>query len=185
VWTKLGRRAAIFLMLAALAFGVSTRAEAQAMINLDSLNKHMHEAFDAGRISEALGIAEKFANAVEKIETDRGRAGPLTAEALGGVAWFALFAKEPQKALTASEQAMALAPDKVWLGTNRAHALLFLGRTEEAMAAYTRHKGEYVGSQGKWENAVRADFADFRKHGLDDPRLAQVEKVLEEEPRHP
>jgi hypothetical protein len=178
VLTRLGRLAAFILLVAALAFGVSTGVEAQAIISLDSLNKRMHEAFDAGRTTEALDIAERFANAVEKIEAGQGRAGPLTAEALGGVAWFALFAKEPQKALVVSEHAMALAPEKVWLGTNRAHALLFLGRTEEAMAAYVGHKGQYVGSQGKWENAVRADFADFRKHGLDDPRLAQVERAL-------
>src|SRR5208282_3186015 len=97
---------------------------------------------------------------------------------LGGVAWYALFARQPEKALAASMRALMLAPNELEIETNRAHALLFLGRTDEAIAAYIRHKGETIPGSGKWEEAILKDFAEFRSRGLDHPELAHVEKAL-------
>ncbi len=149
---------------------------------LDALHKRAGELFEAGRYAEALGMAEKWAAAAEKAGSAKGKAGSSTASALGTVAWYALFAKHPKRALAASERALTLAPDLLWIETNRAHALLFLDRTGEAIAAYAARKGETIPDQGKWEEVILKDFAEYRKHGLKHPDMARVEKALAKAP---
>jgi hypothetical protein len=119
-----------------------------------------------------LHLQEVLEAEVEAAETKlEGKPGEETAQALVEVAWYALFAGEITKALTASDRAHALLPDDLTIETNRAHALMFLGRGEEAKALYLTHKGKPIsGQDGKlWERAIAEDFAEFRKTGLDAP----------------
>ena len=157
-------------------------AESPSDAELGALEKRADKLFEAGRYAGALDMAEKRAAAAEKAETAKGKAGSSTASALGYVAWYALFAKHPKRALAASERALTLAPDMVWIETNRAHALLFLGRTQEAIAAYAAHKGETIPNQGKWEEVILKDFAEFRKRGLNRPDMVRIEKALAKAP---
>jgi TIR domain len=103
-----------------------------------------------------------------------------TAEALNNVAWHALFAREFTKALTVADRAHAFLPDDLTIETNRAHALMFLEREEEAKALYFAHKGKPLSEEnGKlWERAIAEDFAEFRKAGLAHPMMAEIEKEL-------
>ena len=80
------------------------------------------------------------------------------------------------------ERALTLAPDMLVIETNHAHALLFLGRTQEAIAAYAARKGETIPNQGKWEEVILKDFAEFRKRGLNRPDMARIEKALAKAP---
>ncbi len=130
----------------------------------------------AGKYAEALKAAEEWLKAAEDSESPKP--GVETAKALGAVAWQALFAKRPEQALAATQRAMKLAPGTVWIKTNYAHALLFLGRTDEAVAAYGAHKGEVFSGKTKWEAAIRKDIAEFRKHGLGRPEMERVEAAL-------
>ena len=139
--------------------------------------------YNKGRYGQALAVAEEWAKAAEKSEGQKP--GAATATALGNVAWHALFAKRPNRALSASERAMALQPDVLWIETNRAHALLFLGRTKMAIAAYIAHKGETLPDNSKWDDAILKDFAEFRKRGLDHPHLRRVEEALAAAPDSP
>ncbi len=180
----LGRIAAYALLFAMLAAAGAGGVNAQDA-DLKAFEKHVSELFQAGRYAEALAAAEQWAQAAEKAESAKGKAGIQTAVALGNVAWNALFAMHPEQTLAASERALTLAPDTLWLETNRAHALLFLGRTKEAVAAYAGHKGETIPEQGKWEEVILKDFAEFRSHGLNRPDMALAEKALAEAPASP
>ena len=60
----------------------------------------------------------------------------------------------------------------------RAHALMFLGRGEEAKALYLAHKGEVSMSGKLWEQVIVEDFAKFREAGLTHPMMADIEKEL-------
>jgi len=64
--------------------------------------------------------------------------------------------------------------------TNRAHALMFLGRSKESRTLYLAHKGKPVWEQDhrKWERVIADDFAEFRKAGLTHPMMANIEKEL-------
>ena len=126
------------------------------------------------RLQEALTAKEEAA------ETQReGKPGKETAQALDDMAWYALFAREFTKALTAAERAHALLPDHLTIETNRAHALMFLGRRKESKALYLAHKGERISEDDSrlWERAIADDFAEFRKAGLTHPMMAEIEEV--------
>jgi hypothetical protein len=47
---------------------------------------------------------------------------------IGGLAYWFVLACDFAGALEAAEQAISLAPDKIWLYANRAHAPMFLDR---------------------------------------------------------
>ena len=133
----------------------------------------------AGRYVEALQLREALAAEEEAVEIKReGKPGEDTAKALGVVAWYALFAREYGKALTVADRAHALLPDNLLIETNRAHALMFLGRQEEAKALYLAYKGKRLSDAVSWERTIADDFAEFRKAGLTHPMMADIEKEL-------
>ena len=137
------------------------------------------EAVPAGRYTEALQLQEAMAAEEEAVETKRERKpGKETANALTSVAWYALFAREYGKALTVADRAHALLPDDLAIETNRAHALMFLGRQEKAKALYLAYKGKRVSDEVSWERTIADDFAEFRKAGLTHPMMADIENEL-------
>src|SRR5262249_31790361 len=127
--------------------------------------------------AEALRLAEALAAKVEADETKSGgKPGEQTAVALNSVMWSALLAKEFTEALTVADRAHTLFPNK--LSPNRAHALMFMGRDEEAKALCLAHKGVPDEDNTLWEQLIAGDFAEFRKAGLTSPMMADVEKEL-------
>ena len=64
-----------------------------------------------------------------------------TIQAIGGLAYRLVLARDFARALEAADQAIALAPEKTWIHRNRAHALMFLGRADEARAIYLQNRG--------------------------------------------
>ena len=98
---------------------------------------------------------------------------------IGALAYRLVLAGEFATALDAADQAISLTPDKIWLYANRAHALMFLGRTDEARALYLKYRGREDVFEGKsWETVVLADFAELRKAGLSDPLMDTIEKLF-------
>jgi len=139
------------------------------------------EAADAnGRHGEALSFQELLAAQTEKQETEQqGKSAAETARALNGVTWYAVFAREFDKALSAADRAHALLPDDLTIEGNRAYALMFLGRGDEAQALYLAHKGERFPEDNKpWEQVIAEDFDQFRKAGLTHPMMDDIEKQL-------
>jgi CHAT domain-containing protein len=178
--TLLGRIAASVLF-AAVSIAVVSLAYAQEA-EVDAFKKRIAELERTGRYAEAADATQKWASFAEKIETAKGKPGPLTANALGNAAWYALLAKHPERALPAAERALKLAPDQIWIEIHRAHALLFLGRTPKAITAYLARKGEAIPGHGKWEERILNDFAEFRKHRLQHADMARVESALAKAP---
>ncbi len=79
-------------------------------------------------------------------------------------------------ALDVADQAIALAPDMIWISTNRAHALMFLGRAEEARSLYEKYRGKKnVLGKKSWETGILEDFAEMRKAGLTNPLMDEIE----------
>jgi CHAT domain-containing protein/tetratricopeptide (TPR) repeat protein len=132
----------------------------------------------AGKLADALTMSERRATQVQLSAAAKRTSPSDIAAAFGEVAWLALLARRPATALAASERAIALAPDHIWLATNYAHALLFLGRRAAAKAVYLRHKGEDLSDRGKWEAVIGADFAELREHGIVDKQMGAIERAL-------
>ncbi len=88
-----------------------------------------------------------------------------------------LLAREFAPGLEAAEQAVSLAPDMIWPYANRAHALMFLNRTDEARALYLQYRGQKnVRDRTSWETVIVEDFTQFRKAGLARPLMDEIEK---------
>ena len=157
----------------------AARGDSSAKKILEELQ--IREAFTAGRYAEALKLQEALAAKVEAEETKRdGKPGEETAGALNNVAWSALSARDFTKALTAADRVHALLPDARIFEINRAHALMFMERGEEAKALYLAHKGKSMSEERKelWESVIIKDFAEFRKAGLTHPMMADIENAL-------
>jgi tetratricopeptide (TPR) repeat protein len=96
---------------------------------------------------------------------------------LGGLAYRFVLARDFARALEAADQAISLAPDQKWMYVNRAHALMFLRRTDEAHKLYLKYRGEKDVLGGKsWEADVLEDFTELRNAGLTDPLMHEIEK---------
>ena len=95
--------------------------------------QQVRAATEAGRYAEALALREQIASRVEGEEAkSAGKPGKNTAGELANLAWQALLAGEPSKAIAACEQSFALQPGDLYAEIYRAHALMYLDRGEEA-----------------------------------------------------
>jgi hypothetical protein len=61
---------------------------------------------------------------------------------------------------------------------NRAHALMFLNRVDEARVLYLKYRGQKVEGDKSWEAAILEDFAELQKAGLTHPLMQEIEKVF-------
>jgi tetratricopeptide (TPR) repeat protein len=96
---------------------------------------------------------------------------------MGDLAFDLVLARDFTRALEASDLAISIAPDEIWLHTNRAHALMFLARVDEARALYLQYRGEKNVMEDKsWDTVVLGDFAELRKAGLTHPLMDEIEK---------
>jgi tetratricopeptide (TPR) repeat protein len=97
-----------------------------------------------------------------------------------GLAWFQLFSRDFSGSLASSDEAIKLNPKDLAAQTNRAHALLFLGRTKDAEAIYLGHRGEkvFANSDEKWEDAILTDFDDLLRVGITNPQFARLRGLL-------
>jgi tetratricopeptide (TPR) repeat protein len=96
------------------------------------------------------------------------------------LSWYQLFARDFTGALASSEAGLALTPTDLFLDTNRAHALLFLGRTQDAEAIYVGNKGKKFHPDGDeiWEEAILDDFNTFDAEGLKNTEIPTIRKLL-------
>ena len=101
---------------------------------------------EAGHDDKAFELSKKhveLSEAWEKQYADKSL--KFTHGALIGLSFVAIFAHDYTAAIAAADRASALEPDNIMPLTNRAHALMFLGRTDEAKTAYLAHRGEKIG----------------------------------------
>ena len=99
---------------------------------------------------------------------------------IGGLAYRFVLARDFAAGLEAADQAIAIAPEQLlWFHGNRAHALMLLGRIEEARKIYLRYRGaKNVIAEKSWEAIVLEDLAELRKAGIAHPLMDEVEAKL-------
>lgn len=112
----------------------------------------------------------------------------LLVEIKAGLSFSVLFDKQYEEALSIAQSTQSLAAvisaKKIHHGLiraniNQAHALLFLNRFEEAKEIYLKQPDEQMQEDGKtFRETALEDFKKFRKHGLNHPDMAKIEKLL-------
>jgi tetratricopeptide (TPR) repeat protein len=101
------------------------------------------------------------------------------AEQIGALSYSLVLNREFPLALEAADQAISLSPKTLWFYSNRAHALMFVGRTDEARALYLKNRGQKnVFQQKSWDTVIAEDFAELRKVGLTNPLMDEIAKQL-------
>ena len=140
---------------------------------------------DQGKLNDALASYRAALTILEAlVEQDKSNTNwrkglNYSISGIGGLAFQLLSARDFKTALEAADQAISLKPDQIWLYTNRAHALMFLGRTDEARALYLKYRGQKNVSGGKvWEAVILDDFTQLRKAGLTNPLMDEIEKLF-------
>jgi tetratricopeptide (TPR) repeat protein len=97
---------------------------------------------------------------------------------VGDLAFKFILARDFDNALQSADQVILFAPDTVWLHTNRAHALMFLGREDEARAVYLQYRDEKNVLGKPWDTVILEDFAEMRKAGLTHPLMDEITKLF-------
>jgi hypothetical protein len=106
---------------------------------------------------------------------------------LGGLSWDNLLAHEFDQALSAAQHAIDLDdnPDDplhfdIVATSKEAHALMFLGRIDEAAKVYASGRGHFErdddgNNKRPWADVILADFEALRAAGLDHPFMKTIE----------
>lgn len=98
---------------------------------------------------------------------------------IGGLSYRMVFARQYSEALELADYTIALVPTWKWTYPNRAHALMLLGRRQEAEAVYLLYKGTDIGPSQSWNATVLGDFRKMRQEGISDPLMDEVERELQ------
>jgi tetratricopeptide (TPR) repeat protein len=101
----------------------------------------------------------------------------MLVSSLGYISFNALFVGRDAEALAAAEEALQLSPGELWIVTNKAHALMYLGRTDEALRIYLEHKGKPLSSK-TWDEVIAADFAELKAAGRAHPLMDRVRAAI-------
>jgi tetratricopeptide (TPR) repeat protein len=134
----------------------------------------LEEALKAYR--DSLAIRQRLV-AADPSNTGWQRDLQYSISKVGGLAYNFVLVRRFATALEVAEQAIALAPREIWLHSNRAHALMFLDRVDEARGLYLKFRGEKrVSGDNSWEAVILEDFAELRKAGLAHPLMEEIER---------
>lgn len=93
----------------------------------------------------------------------------------------ALYNGDFVHALEAADLALQFEPQADWVEVNKAHALMFLNRWNEAREIYLRRRGEKltIGTRHlNWDAAVLEDFDVLERNGLTNGLMDQVRSLL-------
>jgi tetratricopeptide (TPR) repeat protein len=152
-------------------------AEDQLTTTLGAIASQKLAALDAAGVLAAdqqrLAVARQI---YAVIPTDTAKT--TLAIALGSLSWAQVINKRGQDALNAAQEALGLDPTLLFLQTNRAHALLLLGRFNDAKAVYLDNKDKKFPNGKSFADVVRDDFATMRKFGIDTPDMKRIEAAL-------
>lgn len=96
------------------------------------------------------------------------------------VAYARLLAGEFEEALNLVEEALTLAPRYHWIEMIRAHAWMFLGRTEDAQVFYRHFKSDRRFPVPAWESVILRDFGELRAGGHFHPLMLEIEAHIRE-----
>ena len=125
---------------------------------------------------DGLAITERLA-AADPSSTERYRNLKFSIERIGRLAYSWVLVRNFASALEAADLVISVSPNTTLLYRYRAHALMFLGRVDEARALYVRYRHEKnVQNWKSWVTLVLEDFAALRKAGLAHPLMDEVEK---------
>lgn len=153
----------------------------------DALKKNADDLVSAEKLPQIYTEVKRWTDGVEAqrgfIALLRKRNTDETRRRLPGaylrLSWYQLIAHDYAGALESTEEGKKIAPDSMDLETNRAHALLMMGQTDEAIAVYTKYRGQAMpGSKRTWDSVILQDFIDLQKEGVGIAEFPPIRRIL-------
>ncbi len=133
------------------------------------------DAYESKNYAEAARLQEKKVAVVRYNETaDGGQPGDGTLDALLSLSWFLLCAGQYDDVIATADQALEIRQDYISIETNRAHALMLKGSTDEAKAIYNKYTGRETRNQKTWEREVLDDFAELELVDIKHPLMDEI-----------
>ena len=83
-----------------------------------------------------------------------------------------------EKAVKIADEAIKLQPNSAGLNLRRAHAVMLLGRPDEARVLYERYRDDKAAPELKWKTVILEDFVKMRSAGLSHPLMDEIEQKL-------
>jgi TPR repeat protein len=112
----------------------------------------------------------------DRLQSDDSK--QLVAFALLDLSWALTLNKLLPDAIAQTDEALKLFPNWAEFEVKRAHALLLLGRVEEAKELYLKHKDEPWSFGETYADVIRNDLAEIRRFGIDTPDMKRIEALL-------
>ncbi len=148
---------------------------AKAIEDAQERTKAVNGAFEAKNYAEAARLQERIAVEVRRTETAaEGKPGDGTLDALLSLSWYQLFAGQYDTVIATADQAAAISEDYISIDTNRAHALMLKGSTDEARVVYNKHKGKETRNKKTWDNEVLDDFVELEQANVKHPLMNEI-----------
>ncbi len=115
-----------------------------------------------------------------KPDTDSTKNGNVV-DALDVLSWYQLFARDFAGSLASADEARKLNPDQLFTESQRAHAMMFLGRNQDAEAIYVGNIGRKMnGAENQtWEAAILGDFTALENEGVTNRELTRMRGLLQ------
>jgi tetratricopeptide (TPR) repeat protein len=90
----------------------------------------------------------------------------------------ALFVGKYDSSLAAANEALRIDSGDLVPATNRAHALMYLGRTSEARDLYIKYMGHSIGSDSIWDREILDDFRQLIDAGRKQPLMSEITTLI-------
>ena len=104
----------------------------------------------------------------------------FVAARIGCLARTFLLAKQFKAALDCANEALEHDPHSTSLTLDRAHALMFLGITDEARTIYLNYHGKRMSGRRWVKDAIQEDFVEMRKASLSHNLMEEIERQFTE-----
>ncbi|MGO9984896.1 MAG: nucleotide exchange factor GrpE [Rhodomicrobium sp.] len=152
-----------------------TSDPAKAIEYAQKRNKAVNDAFESKNYAEAARLQERIAAVVRRTETAaEGKPGDGTLGALLNLSWYQLFTGQYDTVIATADQAAAISKDYISIDTNRAHALMLKGSTDEARVIYNMHRGRETQNKKTWDSEVLDDFAELEQAKIKHPLMDEI-----------
>jgi len=152
-----------------------TSDPAKAIEQAQKRNKAVNDAFESKNYAEAASLQERISAAVRRTETAaEGKPGDGTLGALLSLSWYQLFTGQYNTVIATADQAAAISKDYISIDTNRAHALMLMGSTDEARVIYNKHRGKETQNKKTWDSEVLDDFAELEQAKIKHPLMDEI-----------
>jgi hypothetical protein len=102
------------------------------------------------------------------------------ADAYGSLAWWQLMDRNFAAAKSASRKGLRVMPERIWINTNLAAALLYQGKWQKAKAIYLGLKDEFdPEKEMTFREIFIEDLDTLETEGITHPDVGTARKLLE------